>query len=150
MHFNNLITKQRADVIKERIRQAFSECKLTFQTLESATSIDYNHHQRSLDLTNDYYPSIILPALLMGHGEDCERFARMVVDIISETVRKIDPKKLDGSIQDEELDIATHLGKLIEQAKSKNVDAPKCRKEITEIIRLAEQALAELDTMDQD
>jgi transcriptional regulator with XRE-family HTH domain len=147
MHFFNPAVARLAADFKARAWESIQDHEITQEDIAAALSIEQSTVSRWMNTTGDlHFPASLLPALfdpkVAPLRSDLLVFlASRSGCVITERPKVVD---LDGSLQDETMELAKYLGRIAEQVASGKMDVKKARRDIAMMRKALDKAEAEL------
>jgi hypothetical protein len=131
--------------------QFITEDQITREEIAGVLGVNHGTVSRWFSPGDFHFPACLVPALntpkLKPLAEAMLRFQASKLGL--SVSRRVCASKLDGSIQDESLDIVQHLGKAVAAVREGNKSIRCCRKELLGIIEASDAALQELEAMEK-
>lgn len=149
MHFFDQSVARRCQDFKAAVWESIQDHKITQEDIAASLGVAQCAVSRWMSVTGDLHvPAALIPAL------NDEKVKPLQFDILSfiarqsgcvVTVRPEVVGELNGSLNDETLDLTAHLGRIADLVASGRMDAKKARREIASMRLALNKADAELE-----
>ena len=149
MHFFDLKAEHLGKAFKDAVWESIHDNRITQDDIAGSLGVAQCAVSRWMNPTGDlHFPAALIPAL---NDEKVKPLQKDILNFIAKAsgfvlvARPVILGELNGTLQDETVDLTAHLGRIAEMVASGSMDAKKARREIASMRQALDKAEAELE-----
>lgn len=149
MHFFDTAVARLAQDFKARAWESIQDHQITQEDIAAALGVEQSTVSRWMSVAGDLHlPAFAVPALA---DERVLPLRKDLIDFIARRSAYVIARRLpivgtlNGSLDDETMELTAHLGRIAEQVTRGRLDARRARHEITKMREALDRAEAELE-----